>query len=637
MIKFSICNKCNLVILLTMLGLVNANAEDFKRPEYNISDRNFVNMASGNVYHSISDVSIGGNRGLSHRMSNLVHDNYFGYLRPEYIPYTSNMPIEKRCILKTGGYASSGIKVNAGQYSVRSDLAMQFDYIQGVGYVQTLRDGTEITYASSSHFSSCSSSNFVAWMTKVVKPNGFTIYVYDNNRPGYMGFGYMQSVNTNTGYQLKYEFDVHNRPVSQEKLNQTTLPFYNDKGSLAWSSANPKYIHAINNTIDYCSKTAATCSFTKTWPKSTYHWEDAMPFSLDIGQTIITIENAERQTTEYHYAPYDVAYIKPDSGEYSEPPNTNFWGMLVGIKPFNSEEIVVNYDYANDFNNLTQIQMSQYKFWKQLISATGINPNDVQTYDVKEDNSQYRTTMHFSGGYSGTYSDGYKVVSEVSLASDIGVPLAIDTWSQSILLDRTYDNNVIHIVNKLGTTRDSYDYDSRGNVTSITSHYSNDSTIVAVQAGYSPMCSNTKTCNQPIWTRDANGNQTDYTYDGVSGQVATITQPANEDGLRPQTRNIYNEEFATYKTNSTSSSQSNDGIWLLHTQSSCINSNYSGSACIGNDEAVTTYEYESGNLHLIGVTVTAANKTLRTCYRYDIYGNQIGETKPKANVATCSY
>jgi uncharacterized protein RhaS with RHS repeats len=51
---------------------------------------------------------------------------------------------------------------------------------------------------------------------------------------------------------------------------------------------------------------------------------------------------------------------------------------------------------------------------------------------------------------------------------------------------------------------------------------------------------------------------------------------------------------------------------------------------------VTRFEYEHDNLLLTGKTITEpAGSTRRTCYQYDIYGNQIGVTQPKANLSAC--
>lgn len=67
----------------------------------------------------------------------------------------------------------------------------------------------------------------------------------------------------------------------------------------------------------------------------------------------------------------------------------------------------------------------------------------------------------------------------------------------------------------------------------------------------------------------------------------------------------------------------------------CINSNYSG-GCEAGDEVVTRFEYSHDNLLKTGMTVTADGATLRTCYQYDRFGNQIGKTTPNANRATCN-
>ena len=61
-----------------------------------------------------------------------------------------------------------------------------------------------------------------------------------------------------------------------------------------------------------------------------------------------------------------------------------------------------------------------------------------------------------------------------------------------------------------------------------------------------------------------------------------------------------------------------------------------GSGCAANDEVVTRFEYDHDNLLLTGITVSEpAGATRRTCYQYDIYGNQIGVTQPKANMSSC--
>ena len=53
----------------------------------------------------------------------------------------------------------------------------------------------------------------------------------------------------------------------------------------------------------------------------------------------------------------------------------------------------------------------------------------------------------------------------------------------------------------------------------------------------------------------------------------------------------------------------------------------------------TTYDYGptsgANNLFLRGMSVTADGVTHRTCYAYDIYGNRVGETFPRAGLSSC--
>src|SRR5262249_37608522 len=60
---------------------------------------------------------------------------------------------------------------------------------------------------------------------------------------------------------------------------------------------------------------------------------------------------------------------------------------------------------------------------------------------------------------------------------------------------------------------------SRGNVTALTTVAKSGSGLsnIVSTASYPSSCSNIKTCNQPDYTIDPNGNRTDYTYDSNHG------------------------------------------------------------------------------------------------------------------------
>ena len=178
---------------------------------------------------------------------------------------------------------------------------------------------------------------------------------------------------------------------------------------------------------------------------------------------------------------------------------------------------------------------------------------------------------------------------------------------------------------------------TRGNLTKVT-YNGHLPTSYYIEAEYPASCTSStrKTCNQATRMRDARGNWTDYTYHPPSGQVATITYPANKHGIRAQTRYTYAEKTAQYY-GSGGTLITGTPIWLKTEEEYCIKSAASGGGCTqANDEVVTRFEYNHNNLLMTGMTVQEPGGVIRrTCYRYDKYGNQIGVTTPNANLGSC--
>jgi hypothetical protein len=149
--------------------------------------------------------------------------------------------------------------------------------------------------------------------------------------------------------------------------------------------------------------------------------------------------------------------------------------------------------------------------------------------------------------------------------------------------------------------------------------------------------------NKPTQTIDPNGMASNFEYSTVHSGLLKKTLPANENGVRPQTRFTYDTKYAWLKSG-TGFSQAPTPIWLLESEEYCRTtaSDASGNCAGGaSDEVVTTYQYQQGsptkgsNLLLLGVAVTADSQTLRTCYNYDAMGRKISETQPAANLMSC--
>lgn len=149
--------------------------------------------------------------------------------------------------------------------------------------------------------------------------------------------------------------------------------------------------------------------------------------------------------------------------------------------------------------------------------------------------------------------------------------------------------------------------------------------------------------NAPTSKTDARGNLTSYTYKFASPEgVLTETGPADASGIHPVKRYAYLQRYAWIKNSSGGYVRAPTPLWVRTEERTCAQTATVGSACAGGsaDEIVTVYDYgpDSGpnNLLVRGKTVTASGVTLRVCYGYDIYGNKISETSPRAGLANCS-
>jgi hypothetical protein len=187
-----------------------------------------------------------------------------------------------------------------------------------------------------------------------------------------------------------------------------------------------------------------------------------------------------------------------------------------------------------------------------------------------------------------------------------------------------------------------YEYGVRANVTKQThvpKPWSSEPAFFT-RADFPASCSNLVICEKPLWTEDARGNRTDYTYDPVHGGILTRTGPA-VGGVRPQTRYEYQQRYAYLNNGSGGFSPHPEPVWILTAEEFCRTTAAVGAGCAGGttDETRITYEYgpASGpnNLLLRGMVVSANGTSLRTCYSYDGWGRKISETQPNANLASC--
>ncbi len=332
------------------------------------------------------------------------------------------------------------------------------------------------------------------------------------------------SITSPSGKTLTYEYDVD---VNGSSTAIHLRSVQNNLGYQLKYTNLGKSVTAINNYIDYCSPTAPTCSLPIG------RWADAnfAPPSGSVGE----IQEFTNASGEIRVV--DIPQITETSGE------------------------------TTTYTHSTVQQGSV--LLRRVITAR--NGGGTWTYGYSEANGIRTVTVTAPDG-------GTRVVT-----SNIAERTVI---SDKDALNRTtsfeYDSNQrVTKITEPYTTSTEYTYDSRGNVTQIKQNPKAGSSNVSIitTASYPATCTNSKTCNKPIWTKDARGKQTDYTYSGTHGGVLTVTGPAPSSGAtRPQIRYTYAQRIAKAK-NSAGTLVNLSPVWRMTAASTCgVGSSCNGTA-----------------------------------------------------------
>lgn len=683
--KMNFLNNAVLCLLGLLQGMC-AVATQLAPPKYSVVDDFGVNVPNGQVTTRVDTLSIGGERGLSHSISTHTNnfllrggfytvgtnDKFGGEARYEQLAEQSTYYVKDMlgCLsdcnygfyvmrvhdhegsmdfkIKVGNYVV-GAAPNATSgytYEAMSDLRHTLEVpIDKPGYlVWTKPDGTKVWFLRALGPTLASSGGD---LEKVIYPNGFQLNFHRG-----IGDATLWSVTTNTGFQLKYNY-VEDYSSNQGIGATNTNISIPKENTINWSLNNPKTIVAVNNAVEYCDTDrkkicvdlvdpcptlggGQICKkLTNKWPTARFNWPVGMPRRFYFGENYYEVIDSANRKTKFRVKAFDTAIDENGQVLTGVPANYDFVPRIVGITPAGAMTETVTYDYVNYFNNAGG-DNPWYTYYVMpgevgyLKNAKGISGS--------MDYSRSRSTwIPGSNPYAREIlgSPGISVIQRLDL---LGAYYKISDLDGDVYFSENYLNVPARRIAKNGPT-ETYSY-FRGNLARIIYNRGLPSET-SIAAGFpSGQCTNAKTCNQADWVSDAKGNKTEYKYHAESGQVERIIYPANKRNIRAETRFKYEQKYAKYYTEAGSKSQSPDGIWLKTEESSCIDSAMDESGnCALNDKVTTRYEYLSDNLFMTGMTVTSqkdGNKTLRTCYQYDIYGNRIGETQPKANLASCN-
>lgn len=526
---------------------------------------------------------------------NLTYAWNFSYL-PNYSGATSQAsPQDNFTYYLTGSSTGTG-----GVGVVLSDVSKTFtctNYVctpdagdgttlthSGTSYTYTGSDGTVVTFnASSTYVRPLPYNQAIGFATKIVKPNGYTV----NITYSFAHFNY----STQT-YWIIRPSSINDSNGYQIKLTyNNTSPSYS-----SWAdSARPIQVMGINNAVDYCSPTLTCSGFTQSWPTST----------LNFGNTT-SVTDARGNVTTYVYSLYLQSITPPG---YSSPSVT--YGSTATAQTVTSAGQTWTYTLSTGSPASVTIA-SPTGATKTIVRAASTFNRPASITDGLGHTTNYL--------YDGQGRLTYLVPPEGTISG--GVPTA-------------------------GYTQ--FTYDGRGNLTQTTkvSKTPGSPANVVTTANYDPTCANAVKCNQPNWTRDANGNETDYSYDPTSGLLTKVTQPAPTAGaIQPVITYSYTSLQGYYKNSAGSIVASGMPVNKVTGISTCR----STASCLGtSDETRTTINFgpqSAGTANnLLPVSKTsqsgdypaAGSVGATTGASYDIVGNVASVTDPNGNTTTAFY
>lgn len=583
--------------------------DPLERPLAQVTDKNHVNLVSGAVSPHLETLSIGhGPFSLSHQIGS--HGNYFY----GYTENTHGSVVADRLPLDTSGSSFMDIKrVSTG------GLSEAFEIV-GNGYVSVKNDQHTLGETESSFvYTDPEGAQYVfeknnqegtapAFLTEIVRSDGFTTYIERGADPS--GSTY-KSVKTNTGLQLKYLFNPTN----------------------TWWESHPKYIKAINNKYEYCAIQSSSCNLSENWPKVEFEWPgnlyDMVSANID---WIFTVIDPEGRKAVFEHEAYDRRSGAAGQG------STSYVPRLVKIDDsISGDRRVIEYDYENIIRGESSGHSSYDNVSEVAVVKSVISNDEEWSYGV----DHTHTCGNSACSAFEKNSSGFKAIARVGVDAIKSVPTRVESHDGVVTRLRSdYQNDVTSIQYPEGN-RVIYDYDSRGRLEEIRRISSDSDADPRVTTyTYPSGCPNRKTCNKPLSVEDPMGNLTEYSYHSESGHVETVTMPEDDQGVRPQTRYVYEEMNPRYYNDSGNLAQSERGVWVLTSKSECQTGPASGSGCAeSGDEVVTHYGYgdpsEPRNLFLKEVVVESGGEQRRVCYQYDRLGNRIAEIGPRSNLNSC--
>ncbi|MFC2954177.1 RHS repeat domain-containing protein [Marinicaulis aureus] len=580
-------------------------------PERPQVDSNYVDLVSGGVLISTVDVSIGPQgSGLS-----FGHTFSWDRWRPSTLGTVvyANIAVDERVYTVTAYGSADTFKISplpSGSFTLSSEAGAELDYDAGNGkYTYRTPGGIVYEFLESLDVAA---SPAEAVLQKIIEPNGsITEFHYSVKSTcavtcgGTVTKARLQSVTNSYGYQLHFDYVRSSDPTNWQDFGD-------------WLSI--KKVTALNRAVDWCGNTQVTCSYSKTWPSSSY----TINSSGHGGRKLETVTDALGRTTTYSYSTF---YYLSSLVE----------NRLSGIKWPGSSSDNVTFSYHTSTTAYEGLVESVDRGFASWDYSYAIGASSIQT-----------TVTHPTGP------------TEV-LSANLSTGLVTSTTNTAgKTTSYTYDSeNRLESVTLPEGNSTEYVYDARGNVKYTTEKPKSGSTVFVTcyeyvegetlsSCGASPTytgttsatCSNQVTCNKVKRMIDARGEETAYTYNSTHGGLISSKAPDPDGGSslpRPETRIFYTQKQARYK-NSASTYANGPQIYVPDATAACNSSAFSGgynasashtnNNCSGgaSDKAITKAAWpttaSANNLQALSVTNKAgdASASLTTSFTYDDFG-----------------
>ena len=394
----------------------------------------------------------------------------------------------------------------------------------------------------------------------------------------------LQTVTRSDGYQIHLNYKSNLTSTGQQQGDWSVI-----QSAVGFNRAN-----------EYCDPAQDVCSLAQQWPTATYQTDVVNGVSIN---SVTTVDGTYKFWSSYDANGTYNYYQRPGASSYSRVDYTsNAVGRVTSII---NNGVTTQYSWA-------LVQSGFYPIINTM-TATRTNPD-----------GSVRTMVTDQA---------------------VGTPSSITDEAGGVYR-YTYDasNRLTQVTAPEGRYT-AFTYDSRGNVTAVTNVAKPGSGLanIVTTASFPASCANALTCNKPIWTKDALGNQTDYTYDSTHGGVLTVTAPADASGVRPQTRYSYTAVQAYYKNAAGSVAASGVPTYLNTGTSSCLTATSANPAsCVGTAaESKTTTSFgpqvagTANNLLAVSETQAAGDGSVSaaTTAAYDKLGNQTAQDGPLPGTA----